>query len=161
MGLTERHWFENEDVPENYEWDLEDAVYNSCTNKKPEDSVLTGKVGMTMADREKVVKGLEECAWNGKCTKCQYRKEKQALSCKKLLVDALELLKEQPDVVKCEDCKHCGWATKTRMSDCRKTGLFIKPGFYCAYGERKNLCKNCKTEIRPGDKYCRECGSKI
>lgn len=27
MGLTERHWFENEsDVPENYEWALEDAV---------------------------------------------------------------------------------------------------------------------------------------
>lgn len=27
MGLTERHWFENEDVPENYEWALEDAVW--------------------------------------------------------------------------------------------------------------------------------------
>lgn len=27
MGLTERHWFENEDVPENYEWALEDAVF--------------------------------------------------------------------------------------------------------------------------------------
>ena len=39
MGLTERHWFENEDVPENYEWALEDDVYNSRTNKKP-DSVL-------------------------------------------------------------------------------------------------------------------------
>ena len=26
MGLTERHWFENEDVPENHEWALEDAV---------------------------------------------------------------------------------------------------------------------------------------
>ena len=26
MGLTEKHWFENEDVPENYEWALEDAV---------------------------------------------------------------------------------------------------------------------------------------
>ena len=26
MGLTERHWFENEDTPENYEWALEDAV---------------------------------------------------------------------------------------------------------------------------------------
>ena len=26
MGLTERHWFENEDVPENIEWALEDAV---------------------------------------------------------------------------------------------------------------------------------------
>ena len=34
MGLTERHWFENEDVPENYEWGLEDAVHNSRTNKK-------------------------------------------------------------------------------------------------------------------------------
>ena len=31
MGLTERHWFENEDVPENYEWALEDAVSNSQT----------------------------------------------------------------------------------------------------------------------------------
>ena len=36
MGLTERHWFENEDVPENYEWALEDAVYNSHINKKEE-----------------------------------------------------------------------------------------------------------------------------
>ena len=26
MGLTEKHWFENEDVPENYEWALEDAL---------------------------------------------------------------------------------------------------------------------------------------
>lgn len=34
MGLTERHWFENDDVPENYEWVLEDAVHNSRTNDK-------------------------------------------------------------------------------------------------------------------------------
>lgn len=34
MGLTERHLFEYEDVPENYEWELEDAVYNSRINKK-------------------------------------------------------------------------------------------------------------------------------
>jgi hypothetical protein len=38
MGLTERHLFENEDVPENYEWALEDAVYNSLENKKSKDS---------------------------------------------------------------------------------------------------------------------------
>ena len=44
-------------------------------------------------DREKVVKGLEECTGNGNCTKCQYVKEKQTLSCKKLLADALELIK--------------------------------------------------------------------
>ena len=36
MGLTERHLFEDEDVPENYEWALEDAVYNSRTNKMKE-----------------------------------------------------------------------------------------------------------------------------
>ena len=56
-------------------------------------SVLTEKGGMMMSDREKVIKGLEECTGNGNCTKCQYRKEKQALSCKKLLADALELIK--------------------------------------------------------------------
>lgn len=38
MGLTEGHWFENEDVPENYKRALEDAVCNSRTNKKHEDS---------------------------------------------------------------------------------------------------------------------------
>lgn len=43
MGLTERHWFENEDVPENYEWDLEDAVYNSRTNKKHDDDIIRCK----------------------------------------------------------------------------------------------------------------------
>ena len=42
MGLTERHWFENEDVPESYEWDLEDAVYNSSTNKKSEEQKTSG-----------------------------------------------------------------------------------------------------------------------
>ncbi len=41
MGLTERHWFENEDVPENYEWALEDAVYD----KKVKSPVLREKNG--------------------------------------------------------------------------------------------------------------------
>ena len=50
MGLTERHWFENEDVPENYEWALEDAVYNSRTNKK--------------ADLVEVVR-CKDCKWRG------------------------------------------------------------------------------------------------
>ena len=48
-----------------------------------------------MIDREKVVKGLEECAGNGNCTKCQYVKERQTLSCKKLLADVLELIKSE------------------------------------------------------------------
>ena len=58
MGLTERHWFENEsDVPENYEWALEDAVYNSCTNKKVD--MINCCEGRGMIDREKIIKALE------------------------------------------------------------------------------------------------------
>ena len=34
MGLTERHWFENENVPENYEWALEDAVDAAMLKKQ-------------------------------------------------------------------------------------------------------------------------------
>ena len=40
MGLTERHWFENEDVSENYEWALEDAA-NAAMLKEQE--AKTGK----------------------------------------------------------------------------------------------------------------------
>ena len=64
-----------------------------------------------MADREKVIKGLEECAENGKCTKCQYGKEKQAFSCKKLLADALELLKEQEEEIE---------KTRETIEECHK-----------------------------------------
>jgi len=46
-----------------------------------------------MIDLEKVIKGLEECLGTGNCMKCQYGKEKPSLSCKKLLSDALELIK--------------------------------------------------------------------
>ena len=46
-----------------------------------------------MADIKKVIKGLEECAGAGKCQYCEYGKEHPALSCKKLLADALELIK--------------------------------------------------------------------
>lgn len=44
-------------------------------------------------DKKKVIKGLEECTGNGNCAECQYREEKQTLSCKKLIADALELIK--------------------------------------------------------------------
>jgi len=46
-----------------------------------------------MADIEKVIKGLEECAGAGKCQDCVYGKEHPTLSCKELLKDALELIK--------------------------------------------------------------------
>ena len=58
-----------------------------------DDALSLLKEQNTNTDKEKVIKGLEECTGNGNCTKCQYGKEKQALSCKKLLIDALELIK--------------------------------------------------------------------
>ncbi len=92
-----------------------------------------------MPDTEKVIKGLEECAGNGKCTKCQYGKEKQALSCKKLLADALELLKEQEaaepisfmdGIVERFACKKCGkhllMASWGRDNYCSKCGQKVK-----------------------------------
>lgn len=66
MGLTERHWFENDDVPENYEWALEDAVYNSRTNKKVKPIV----------DVDTYV-----------CAKCGHRLEHQSLLGANVLLD--------------------------------------------------------------------------
>ena len=51
-----------------------------------------------MPDREKVIKGLEECVGNGNCAKCQYGKEKQALRFKKFLTNALELIKSAKNI---------------------------------------------------------------
>jgi len=48
---------------------------------------------------ETVIKGLEECTGKGHCTECLYGKERQTLSCKKLLADALTLLKEQQKLI--------------------------------------------------------------
>ena len=44
-------------------------------------------------DMEKIIKGLEECVGNGNCMKCQWKEKQPVLSCKELLVDALELIK--------------------------------------------------------------------
>ena len=56
-------------------------------------SVLTGKGGMTMPDREKVIKGLEQCISTDKtCEGCPY----EGTTCTTTLnADALELLREQ------------------------------------------------------------------
>ena len=62
MGLTERHWFENEDVPENYEWDLEDAVYNSRTNKKHDDLLPQEHRVMTL-EEVKNHNNKDNCVW--------------------------------------------------------------------------------------------------
>jgi len=94
-----------------------------------------------MSDK-KIIKGLEECVGNGNCMKCQYGKEKQALSCKKLLTDALALLKEQK----------------------AKTGEWI-PVTNGRGGMECSICHDYAPSYQNGteylSKYCPNCGVKM
>ena len=61
-----------------------------------------------MPDREKVIKSIKACANNPDhdCESCEYRSG--ALWCynDQLIEDFLALLKDQPEIVRCKDCKH-------------------------------------------------------
>lgn len=61
-----------------------------------------------MADREKVIKGIECCKEACGAGNCPYWNGSMIDgSCMlKLHADALALLKEQEAVVRCKDCKH-------------------------------------------------------
>ena len=67
-----------------------------------------------MPDREKIIEGLECCAAlsGDECSKCPYgvecRDTDLPYGMPHLASDALALLKEQPDIVLCKDCKHHG-----------------------------------------------------
>lgn len=92
MGLTERHWFENEDVPENYEWALEDAVYNSCTNKKAN----TVEVVRCKNDKEAIVNDLN-VAKHMLCNR-QILTPEMCVRIGQAITSVLTLLKEQEPV---------------------------------------------------------------
>lgn len=88
-----------------------------------------------MPDREKVIKSIKACANNPDhdCESCEYRSG--ALWCynDQLIEDFLALLKDQPEIVRCKDCKHYG------ENECMiKAGWFpVQPDWFCADGERK------------------------
>lgn len=66
-------------------------------------------------DKEKIIKGLEECMSEGKCSKCVYAEKQATLSCKELLSDIYTLLKEQENEKKRNPvivCPHCGKRVK-------------------------------------------------
>lgn len=82
-----------------------------------------------MTNREKVIKGLEYCTTSNDCRPCIYWQSFDDTGCK-VMKDALALLKEQKDIVRCKDCihtEHCeiyaGWDGK-------------HPDWFCADGER-------------------------
>ena len=88
-----------------------------------------------MPDMEKVVKGLECCSVKHNCTGCPYFKFDA--SCQDdMNKDALELLKEQSQIVRCKDCKH-----STDDVDCpiwlNRWKLKESDNWFCADGEKR------------------------
>lgn len=101
-------------------------------------SALTGKGGMTMPDREKVIKDLEECM-TASCRgyrprlSCPYNDEEWDI-----MRDALELLKEQPEIVRCKDCKAWKQYDDMNLGECELYPEYNKMGdWFCNFGERK------------------------
>ena len=70
--------------------------------------------------------GGEDCSDNG----CEY-----GGSCEKVLEDAIELLKDQPEVVRCRDCDLNSGTPHNPL--CRKDCNAHYPDWFCADGERK------------------------
>lgn len=97
-----------------------------------------------MPDIEKVIKGIE-CSLNHHteiCEECPYYDLfKQEKHCgRQLKLDAIALLKEQPDIVYCKDCKHY-IHLRTDPGYCARDGsrwIFRDLDWFCAGGERKD-----------------------
>ena len=105
-----------------------------------------------MIDVEKVIRGLKRCS-KGTCpsfmskeyAECEYT---VGLYCGKdrVLADAIELLKSQPQIVRCKDCKYrsiyCTEATDgTTLYTCNHPCANNVPrpaDWYCANGKRRN-----------------------
>ena len=60
-----------------------------------------------MPDREKVIKGLECCTSEQACKGCPYSQSETGHLCSfNCIHDALALLKEQQNIVRCKDCSN-------------------------------------------------------
>ena len=97
-----------------------------------------------MSDREKVIKGLEKCK-RCECDDCTEKGASQApWDCPAYedFVDrGLALLKEQPEIVRCKDCKHGELCNEGDVFCTKDIGTIEscvhKPEWFCADGERK------------------------
>lgn len=102
-----------------------------------------------MPDRGKVIEGLECCIKTGDkdcprvCTfynVCFPRTEHGCTAFFPVMRAALELLKEQPDIVRCKDCKHYGYHNMTNVDGfcyCLKRHEYPHPDWFCADGKRR------------------------
>lgn len=97
-----------------------------------------------MPDMEKVVKGLEHCPnipfdiCYAECNSydCPYKDE---LGIQKLHADALALLKEQLEIVRCKDCDYYEiWGSDEKI--CTRLGKWygrVPEDWFCAGGKRR------------------------
>ena len=105
-----------------------------------------------MADMEKVIKGLEHCSNKSLCNDdCPYssilRDPNLGIDecMTQLAHDALELLKEQSKIVRCEDCKHRPTYPKAYGAEinghwcywCELHRMWTTDDWFCADGERQ------------------------
>lgn len=109
---------------------------------------------MGMTDREKVLKGLECCinSWMDSCDhECPYYKN-ECYSAEMALMhpvmrDALKLLKEQTEIVRCKDCRYGVNMTNILGEDrvkCDLSDSFVydditlPPDWFCADWEARS-----------------------
>ena len=122
-----------------------------------------------MPDLEKVINTLENCREGRSCDGCSYdinsskcifivhrdalallneqqnkiyALEVELASAKEYAEGCLELLKEQPQIVRCKDCKHGKINPYERYTTCFHVGSCLygntrKSDWFCADGERK------------------------
>ena len=97
---------------------------------------------------EKVTKGLEFCISTTGCKGCPYEDPcydiEQRILGEAIMRDALDLLKEQPKIIRCNDCKY-GIRKNTDISNIYECGYpytIIQEShygdFFCALAEQKD-----------------------
>lgn len=101
---------------------------------------------MQMAEREKVLTGLECCinSLYDPCPHhCPYHAEcTNRVSFAPLLADSVKLLKELPDIVRCKDCKHFYSEVKNEFTTyigCNAMHDTWGENWFCADGERREM----------------------
>lgn len=116
-------------------------------NLESERMRLCGKGAKQMVDMEKAINGLRCCANidGANCENCPYYISDSDCSAQ-MSMDALELLKDRPEIVRCKDCKY---ATMTNDGNvCKYCEMDIDDfgdqryvchdaDWYCANGERR------------------------
>ena len=103
-----------------------------------------------MPDMEKVIKGLEICSehgsWHGlDCEHNEAYKDCPYRGCETgcivtIAKDAIALLKEQPEIVRCKDCEYAPgneWGFVCKIRDHFGAFMHDPDNFYCASGKNK------------------------